>query len=331
MGDWGQSVLTQYDLNIQEMKKARGSLLCVSGQEVYALQEYTGTALRLQVELKLLEYLAGHGFSHTDRPVPDREGNYLNAGEDGKTYVLRQWFQASECSVQSTQDLVLAVRNLALLHRLLRDFPLREYFSDSHFTAASLTEEWSRHNQELWRIRNFMRSKRRKTDFERCALESFSAVYSQAQEALAGLEASGYDSLLQTACARHYLCHGSYNYHNVLIGRRYVATTCFQHFTTDVQLMDLYHFCRKILEKRGWDVFLWKTLLDTYQAVLPLGESEHQVLYLLFLYPEKYWKQMNFYYNNSKSWISGRSIEKLTKAARQIEERRDFLKKAFRR
>lgn len=329
MGDWGQSVLTQYDLNIQDIKKARGSLLCSAGQDLYALQEYSGTIQRLAVEQKLTEFLAGCGFTQTDRPVPNREGALCTEGEDGKCYVLRRWYAAGECSVQSTQDLVLAVRNLALLHRYLQDFPLYEYFPDCHYTGCSLSEEWCRHNQELWRIRNFMRGKRRKTDFERCALESFPAVYCQAQEAYAGLQASCYHVLWQEACSRGTLCHGSYNYHNVLIGRHYVATTCFQHFVVEPQIMDFYHFSRKILEKRCWDTQLWKVLLDTYQAVRPLSDTEYQVLYLLFLYPEKYWKQMNFYYNNSKSWISCRSIEKLTKAAEQVELRREFLKKCF--
>ena len=124
MGDWGQSVLAQYDLDIQEIRKARGSLLCTAGQELYALQEYRGTPLRLSVEQKLADYLADRGFTQTDRPIPNQQGELYSRSEDGINYVLRRWFHASECNVQSTQDVVLAARNLALLHLLLRDLSL---------------------------------------------------------------------------------------------------------------------------------------------------------------------------------------------------------------
>ena len=47
-------------------------------------------------------------------------------------------------------------------------------------------------------------------------------------------------------------------------------------------------------------------------------------LYYLFLYPEKYWKQVNFYFNNSKSWISEKNIEKIKKAVEQNSVRTAF-------
>ena len=35
-------------------------------------------------------------------------------------------------------------------------------------------------------------------------------------------------------------------------------------------------------------------LLETYDRILPLNAQERTYLYYLFLYPEKYWKQLNF-------------------------------------
>ena len=44
-------------------------------------------------------------------------------------------------------------------------------------------------------------------------------------------------------------------------------------------------------------------MLDAYDAVQPMGAKGWQYLYFLFLYPEKYWKQLNYYYNANKAWI----------------------------
>ena len=65
--------------------------------------------------------------------------------------------------------------------------------------------------------------------------------------------------------------------------------------------------------------------MESYERVLPVSEVERQVLYYLFLYPEKYWKQLNFYYNAGKAWIPVRSIEKLQKLEEQQTARNLFL------
>ena len=44
----------------------------------------------------------------------------------------------------------------------------------------------------------------------------------------------------------------------------------------------------------------------------------------MIAYPEKYWKQVNFYFNNSKSWISEKNIEKIKKAVEQNSVRTAF-------
>ena len=57
-----------------------------------------------------------------------------------------------------------------------------------------------------------------------------------------------------------------------------------------------------------------------------LAEKDFLFLYLLFLYPEKFWKISNQYYNHRKSWIPPKTLEKLQKVLAQNEERHTFLK-----
>ena len=68
------------------------------------------------------------------------------------------------------------------------------------------------------------------------------------------------------------------------------------------------------------------SVLDIYQRSLPFSGRERECLYYLFLYPEKYWKQINFYYNANKAWIPERNIEKLEKLEEQEEKRWNFLR-----
>ena len=111
----------------------------------------------------------------------------------------------------------------------------------------------------------------------------------------------------------------------LLVEENEMAVIEFNRMHRGVQVEDLYHFTRKILEKHGWDLRLGMRLLETYDRILPLNAQERTYLYYLFLYPEKYWKQLNFYYNAGKAWIPVRSIEKLQKLEEQQTARNLFL------
>ena len=69
------------------------------------------------------------------------------------------------------------------------------------------------------------------------------------------------------------------------------------------------------------------SMLESYERVLPMEKKERACLYYLFLYPEKYWKQLNFYYNSNKAWIPVRNIDKLRVLEAQQPARNAFLKR----
>ena len=70
----------------------------------------------------------------------------------------------------------------------------------------------------------------------------------------------------------------------------------------------------------------FETGISGYSIYRHLTEKDFLFLYLLFLYPEKFWKISNQYYNHRKSWIPPRTLEKLQKVLAQNEERHSFLK-----
>ena len=182
-------------------------------------------------------------------------------------------------------------------------------------------EDMERHNRELKRARGFIRGKRKKSDFELCVMKSFNAFFEQASEAaqgIAGLWKSGEEPRL--------LCHGDLDQHHVLMGSGYVAVIEYNRMHLGLQMEDLYRFMRKAMEKHGWSLSLGMDMLNAYEKVLPLGEKERKCLYYLFLYPEKYWKQINYYFNANKAWIPARNMDKIIGLEAQEESRRGFLR-----
>ena len=169
-----------------------------------------------------------------------------------------------------------------------------------------------------------MKSRRKKTEFELLVIGGFEKFYRQAEEA-AELAVS-----LDTM-PKSWWCHGEYSHHHVLLGTGVRAITDFSRMHYGIQVSDLYYFMRKILEKHRFNLRLARQLLDAYTAVLPLTRKEWSYLYILFLYPEKYWKQMNYYVNSNKAWIPARNIDKLKALESQFEARNLFLKELERK
>lgn len=90
------------------------------------------------------------------------------------------------------------------------------------------------------------------------------------------------------------MCHGDLNQHHILLAEENEMAVIELPGSPGVQVEDLYHFTAQNMEKHGWDLRLGMRLLETYDRILPLNAQERTYLYYLFLYPEKYWKQLNF-------------------------------------
>ena len=60
-----------------------------------------------------------------------------------------------------------------------------------------------------------------------------------------------------------------------------------------------------------------------------LCKEEKQLLHVLLLFPEKFWKVSNHYSNSHKAWVSGRDIEKLNRLIAAEPAREHFLENLF--
>ncbi|MCD8119203.1 MAG: hypothetical protein LUE29_06980 [Lachnospiraceae bacterium] len=240
--------------------------------------------------------------------------------------------------------------------------------------AENLPVIFEKRIRELRRARNYLRGRRRKTDYESELLRHADYYISCGEKALRRLEASRYESLRESAMENGTIVHGAYHYHNILIlssgqeasagvregaesretaspksreaatpesraaatrlsgrqrssqGARSVAVAVnFERMAVGLQVTDVYDYIRKILEKNAWNRELGYRLIERYRRERPMSADEMEILRILFLFPEKYWKLVNHYCNHSKSWLPGKNPEKLATLVRQEEARVRFV------
>ena len=176
-----------------------------------------------------------------------------------------------------------------------------------------------KHNRELNHIRNYLKGKKFRNEFESRLLSAYPALYGQANESVEGIK--------NISLGQVNIIHGSYTYHNVIMCEDGIATTSFDKCTYGYKLMDLYYFLRKTMEKNDWKEPYGMAVLEGYDEVYTLENYEKQALACLLAYPEKFWKLASHYMNGKKTWLSVKNMEKLELILAQMEARQDFIAK----
>lgn len=323
MNDSYLEVLQQYEVETEKVRRGRGAWICERPDGMKLLKEYRGTLKRLEFEEEVLKELKNQGIQSVDQYVRNRDGELITAALDGTKYILKDWFTERECNLKDNREVLNCVREIGKLHRALRGIAWRDEWSLGSTVPPGLAEEMKRHSREMKRVRTFISNKRKKSEFELCVIQDFGEFYRQALEAQEGLELLG----KKQGRDRLFLCHGDLDQHHVLIGNRDTAFIEFNQMHLGSQMADLYRFMRKVMEKHGWNEQLGLAMIDSYDQVLPMDGEDRECLYYLFLYPEKYWKQLNYYNNANKAWVPAKNVEKLKLLEAQQESRNQFLAK----
>ncbi|MDO4274911.1 MAG: CotS family spore coat protein [Eubacteriales bacterium] len=324
MYDYGLSTLEQYGLTAKSSSRTRGALLCYTEKGLLILREFHGSEKKLQKQQELLLTIQESGLN-VDSFLENQEGSLVSRDKDEIPFTLQHWYDGRECDTKSRDDILKSVRSLAELHKVMKLPVINDY------VEKSLQEEYVRHNQEIRKIRKFIRKKGPTSLFEKDFLASVEWFLKKGEEALAMLEDSSYETLRQQSMDEGRICHGEYNQHNVLIMKGSTAVTNFGHWGFDIQAADLYRFMRKVLEKYNWDLSLAREMLRVYHQVRPISPLEWKNLRVRFTYPEKYWKLANYYYSHNKAWISEKNIEKLKILVKQKDIWEEFAGKCFER
>ncbi len=322
MNDRAVSVFENYEIEILRTTRGRGAILAETETGWYILKEYSGPAARIRMQEKVLRAVRQNGFPDAELLLPNKEGEWITYDQDRTPYIVKTWPLGRECNLRDGKECQTAVRTLGKLHKAMY---LPEIAAEQDFPPVSLEKEFEKHNRELKKVRRYLREKRRKTEFERSLQNHYDPFYEKAEKALENMKAEGLGNDSQ-GC----FCHGEFQHHNLLWKPEGFSVINFEKCAQDNPVRDLYQFLRKLLEKNNWSVSLGLTILTAYETERMLSDRDRRELYYRFLYPEKFWKVVNFYYNSGKAWIPDKNREKLENLLKQETEKQNFLEHVLR-
>ena len=231
-----------------------------------------------------------------------------------------------------------AMKSLAYFHKVSLQTPidLPSYMVSG---KEDVLEQYEKRKRELLKVRNYLKAKKKKNDFERMFQSCYAKYMEEATESilfLSGLE------IPQKVC----LCHGMCSQHSFLfVGNAQRNANIDNVDSVDSvdkealmwrlvslegavggnPIQDVANLLRKTLEKNEWNLKLGLELLDAYKEVRPLEQKEILYLYGLLKFPEKFWKLVNHYSSSNKAWVAEKDIEKLQEVIRLEPSRSGFL------
>lgn len=316
-----EQILENYDLEIRSIARGRGVYLCETNAGTKMLKEYKSSDEKAEFLAGMLEFLKQNGIE-TQGIMRTKEGKITASDADEKRFLLLDAYQGAECDTKNRDDILRGISALAGLHTVSKTYKgkIPEFVKAE---KDALLQLYEKHNRELKKVKNYVRSKKKKNEFEVKFMEQYPHFIESATNVAKELKEQ---EIEETAFG---FCHGDFNQHNLIYRREQTIIVGFESFSYQMQVGDMANFMRKILEKHNWNTGLGFEMICTYDKIKKLTQGELRLLYCHLAYPEKFWKLANHYYNSHKAWLSGRNIEKLEKVIEQEETRTQFLQMLY--
>ena len=331
VNDRAVSLFENYEIEVKRTWKGRGAILCESDKGLLILKEYHGPMNKVYFQDTLLKHIKESECLHVESILKTKEDELIVYDQDRIPYIVKSYFEGKECNNREVEECKDAVRVLAKLHNCSDMSDWEELVSQPVFR---IEKEYEKHNKELKKVRRFLREKSQKTAFEIYLMEHYDYFFDIALQVTGEMHYYIYDGKTKKQDGFpefSIVCHGDYQYHNIIQTADGMALINFEKCVRDNPVRDLYLFMRKLLEKNNWSLTLGDTLLCAYNEEKTLSENDYMQLYYRFAYPEKFWKIVNFYYNSGKAWIPGRNMEKLEKLLAQEKMKQEFLETIFKK
>jgi CotS family spore coat protein len=312
----------QFNINIESIKANKGVYYVKTNKGERCLKKINYGPQKLLFVYGAKEHLIKNGFNTVDRYFLNiDEEPYAIVNED--IYTLSEWLGGRECDFHNIDEVRLAAKALAKMHEASKGYEPPEN-SKLKSDLGRWTQLMAKRIKSLDKMRDMLRKKSNKSDFDVVYLKSMDFYKEMGQKALKNLEGSAYYELCAIAERDKSFCHHDYTYHNIVLNEENdVYVIDFDFCKREVRTFDISNFMIKVLKRVDWDMNYARAIIDSYNSVSNLSNEEYKVLYAYLQFPQRYWRLANRYYYNEVSWGQNTFYNKLQGI---VEERENYLK-----
>lgn len=286
-----------YGIKVTSIKPCRAGYVLETEKGKKHLRQCQCSENRILYVHGAKEHLFNNGFVNLDTySVTVNNKPFMEI--EGQNYVMTPFIEARECEFSDDTDTIRASTALAQMH--IAGIGFKHEYESISGDLGKLPESLGKRYDEILRMRR--KAERERGAFDYIYLDCVDKFIELAEESLSLLGGTEYPRLVKKTFIEGGICHHDYSYQNILIKGHTTFITGFECCTEELRIYDLVNLLRRKMRKCNWNPQKASLLLDAYGEIAPVSKDEISVMKAMLLFPQKFWRVANKYYNSRRSW-----------------------------
>lgn len=302
-----------YGLRCKHSTRTRTGLVCRTDQGLRELKKPRGSKENLCLAFDVKEQLRRNEFQGVCRSYPTLEGQpYYRY--DGVLYALEDVMPAAVLEEKDEAAFAKGAEVLGRMHRAAQGLQS----ASARWDSDRLPKLYAKRRGELAKARR-RNDRRGSYDALDLLLLRYSDRYMErAEEAEELLRQGDYADAVIQAAEQGGFCHNAYKGEALRLEENgQIIVGNFDKCVTELPLADLAAYLRRYLKKTEGAEAGVDAILESYGKRCSLSQKDMILLQGMLLYPEKFLRLVNEYYNRRRTCVSPAMQERLAAAAEE--------------
>lgn len=311
-----------YDIKINNITNFRDMFIANTSRGKRLIKITTLKQDRVYFIAEVKEHLFNNGFCNIDRNI------YTNTGKAFITYnnqniYMSNFIDGRECNLDNKEESIKCARLLANMHKASKGFTCSDV-SGARSELGRLPGCYRKRLDEIKKLKK--NAQKGKLKFDNLMCQYVDYFYELGQNAINLLDTSEYFELVEEAEKSKNISHHDFNHHNIFIQEDQMHLINFEYSCYDLKIYDLVNLLRRKMRKCDWNIYEADRIINEYCKIESLCESEFELMKIMFMFPQKFWRVVNKYYNSKKGCTEKSYINRLQEVIDEIKFLDVFLK-----
>jgi CotS family spore coat protein len=317
-------VQNNYNFNIYDIEKIKNVYKIKTLEKELCLKVIKYDLPHFLFILGAIKHLQNNGFEKIPEIIKTKDLQDYIKLENFNSY-LTPWVDARESNYDNPVDITTAAIKLAELHLKSRGYVVEEYMNP-RIGWFKWIETYKTRKSEILDFKKRITVKEEHTDFDNMYLDNMEDELERCDRAIENLIESEYLVKMNEEINYRGFCHHDFAHHNVLVEKDgSVNLIDFDYAILDSHLHDLSSFLIRRMKNGKWDPDNALQLLDAYNSVYHVDETDIPIICAFMEFPQDYWQVGIQYYWEKQPWGEEFFMKKLSKICEDKEEKQDFI------
>lgn len=288
-------IVLQFGVQIKKIKKVQNRVYRVTSTEGkdFCLKQSYDRVIKLRWMDRTLSRLRKHGFSKIAwRNPANKEGQKLLVKAENRksAYMLIPWVEGRWPSPLSRGDMQLCGKLLAQFHKTARriKIPIRG--------RVNFIGSWPSLFRQYFHALQVQVATAKRNGHDRPLNEFLQAygdeIIQRAKNAMLLLSRSNYKAACAEAYRTNSLCHGDGGPTNFILSSHGSYLIDFETLRLDLRAYDLFRIIYNSCKDHHWNFDIARAILDGYQSIFRLNQTDIQLLKARLGFPERTCKRL---------------------------------------